>query len=177
MRPCSRCASRPCVAQRGSTRTLGSTLATTAQVIESVRRAFSGIERPEHFGDYLHCNECAEHDELLCKRDLRTLELNDVNNPGWDPICYCSPQGKAYYMPALVAFALTDDSAFPYWQQLLFHLEGDGPNSALIAYCSADQRAAIANFLEHLIEVRSADIESFRSTDEALKALGYWSAV
>ena len=151
-------------------------MSTDAEIIEIVRLAFSGVERPQHFTDHLHCEECAEHDETLRQKNLSTLEVNDINNPGWDPISFCSPQGKAYYMPALVAFALKDDSAFPYWQQLLIHLEGNGPNHALIAYCSESQKAAVAGFLAHLIESRSKDIEAFGSTDEALKTHGYWSS-
>jgi hypothetical protein len=151
-------------------------LSTDAEIIEIVKIAFSVVERPEHFTNYIHCEECAEHDETLCRKDQQTLQIDDVNNPGWDPISFCSPQGKAYYMPALIAIALSDDSMIPYWQQLLFHLEGSGPGHALIAYCSERQRKAVTALIGHLIESRAKAIEEFGSTDEALKTYDYWSA-
>jgi hypothetical protein len=150
---------------------------TDAEIIDAVERAFSDCAKPEHFTNHLHCEECEEHDQTLLLHDRESLRVGHVNNPGWDPLCYCSPAGKAYYMPALVRFALanvTEDS-FPYWQQLLFHLEGDGPDNAFVEHCSKAQRHAVAAFLEHLIESRAAVIEQFGTTDEILKTHGYWA--
>jgi hypothetical protein len=61
---------------------------TDAEVLSALGVAFAGCERPEHFTDFQHCCECAEHDELLRSRDLDTLRVEDVGNPGWDPLCF-----------------------------------------------------------------------------------------
>jgi len=152
-------------------------LSTDQDIIEAVESAFADVSRPAHFTNYLHCDECAEHDQTLLQHDRDSLRVGCVNNPGWDPICFCSPQGKAYYIPALVRFALEDSngSTHPYWQQLLFHLEADGPKNVLIEFCSAHQRQAIAMFLEHLIVSRASAVEKFGSTEEALRTYGYWA--
>lgn len=151
---------------------------TDAAVIEVVDAAFADVARPAHFTDYLHCSECAEHDEVLRGHDRQTLRPEHVDNAAWDPMCFCSPEGKAYYMPTLVRFALgrPREGRSPYWEQLLFHLEGDGPRHALIAACSKAQREAMATFLAHLLETRAAPIADFGMTDAALRTYSWWAA-
>jgi len=146
-------------------------------VIEAVKLAFQEVRKPPHFTNRDHCEECAEHDDLLRSHDRETLGLEQLANPGWDPLCFCSAEGKAYYMPALVSCALNQEpeGVPPYWQQLLFHLEGDGPNNALIAWCSKAQRQAVAMFLEHLIESRGDSIDRYGAVDNILKVHGYWT--
>jgi len=145
-------------------------------ILEIVEAAFIDVAKPEHFTNYLHCEECEEHDQTLLLHDRETLTVAQVNNQGWDPICFCTPRGKAYYMPSLVRFALAEstEKVSPYWQQLLFHLEGDGSNNALIAHCTGPQREAIAAFLQHLVETRASEVERHHSTDELLRVHGYW---
>src|SRR5690242_13994900 len=93
-------------------------------ILEVVRQAFAVCPRPEHFTDFTHCEECREHDDLLRSRDVDSLRGEDVGNPGWDPLCFTSAEGFAYFFPALARLAL--DSAGPdrdwYGPQLLFHL-------------------------------------------------------
>lgn len=146
-------------------------------VIEKVKLAFHEVTKPSYFTNRDHCEECAEHDDLLRSHDRDTLGLEQLANPGWDPLCFCSAEGKAYYMPALVSCALRQDpeGVLPYWQQMLFHLEGDGPNNALITWCSTAQRQAVAIFLEHLIESRADAIERYGAVDDILKVHGYWT--
>ena len=55
-------------------------------------KAFLAEPLPDHFTDYTHCCECAEHDELLRARDRETLALEDVGNAGWDPICFVTAE-------------------------------------------------------------------------------------
>ena len=59
---------------------------TDAQVLAALDAAFAGAHRPEHFTDFQHCEECKDHDELLRSRTRATLQLSDVDNPGWNPI-------------------------------------------------------------------------------------------
>ncbi len=147
-------------------------------VIQAVKLAFHAVRKPPHFTNRAHCEECAEHDDVLRSHDRETLGLKQLANPGWDPLCFCSAEGKAYYMPTLVSCALRQEpgGVSPYWQQLLFHLEGDGPDNALIAWCSTAQRRAVAIFLEHLIESRADAIERYGAIDDILKVHGYWTA-
>ncbi|MTW23069.1 hypothetical protein [Allochromatium palmeri] len=86
--------------------------------------AFGTVPRPEHFTNYLHCEECAEHDGLLRARDRQTLSLADVGNPGWDPLCFITPEGLAYYFPTLARLALAEPDTLYGWyaDQFLFHL-------------------------------------------------------
>jgi len=144
------------------------------EVLRKVESAFASVSKPEHFTNHTHCEECAEHDSTLRNHDRSSLQLDHIDNPGWDPICFCSPEGKAYYLPSLIKFALEPGSS--YWQQLLFHLEGDGPNNDLVAFCSNDQRKAVASFLEYLLETHAVEIEQCQSTDELLRTHEYWSA-
>lgn len=149
-----------------------------ATLIATVEEAYADVPRPEHFTNHQHCEECAEHDQTLLSCDRGTLSLEHVGNPGWDPLCFCTPQGKAYYMPSLVKLALAKkaDSCAPYWQQLLFHLEGDGSGNSLISYCSLPQRQAVAAFLRHLVDTRAAEVELHNSTDELLRVYEYWAS-
>ena len=77
-----------------------------AHVLRLVHEAFSACARPEHFTNYRHCCECAEHDALLLSRDNETLCLEDVGNAGWDPLCYVDAAGFAYFFPGLARLAL-----------------------------------------------------------------------
>src|SRR5262245_43226978 len=97
---------------------------TDAQILTAIDAAFGAWPRPQHFTDYRHCCECAEHDELLRSRDRSTLLQADVGNAGWDPICFCSAEGIAYYFPALARFALAEPVPELDWYgwQLIFHL-------------------------------------------------------
>jgi hypothetical protein len=152
-------------------------MSTDAEIIADVIQAFANVERPEHFANYLHCEECAEHDAVLVSHDRATLTVDHVANPGWDPIGFCSTPGKAYYLPSLVQFALqgsADDS--PYLMQLIHHLEWNGADNALVSYCSKDQRRAMAAFLEHVVETRTAYLASHDPFDQVLRTYTYWSA-
>ena len=130
--------------------------------------------KPEHFTDYRHCCECAEHDQTLLAFDVDSIGLEQLGNPGWDPLCFSSPEGMIYYMPALVR--LTVDSFESYFDQLLFHLIKDGPGNSLVSACSEEQRKFIAEFLEYLITERAEQIaEQVFASDDILRAHEIWS--
>ena len=76
-------------------------------VLEGIEAAFMSVSRPAHFTDYRHCDECCEHDETMRSRDLRTLQLDDVGQLGWSPICFLTPEGFRYYLPAFVRLGLS----------------------------------------------------------------------
>jgi hypothetical protein len=152
-------------------------MGTDNAVLAEIDAAFAGVERPEHFTDYTHCAECAEHDALLRARTRETLGIADVGNPGWDPLAFCSPAGIAYYFPALARLALAgpnpvDDSW--YADQLLFHLHYGQAENAFFQFCTPPQRRAVARLLAHLSATRTSLIDRNASADEFLQCRQLW---
>jgi hypothetical protein len=147
------------------------------QIVGLVTKAFEDQARPEHFTDYRHCCECAEHDALLASRDLESLRLDDVNNGGWDPMCFATADGFRYYLPALVRLALESAKLEREWYlpQLLFHLIGDGPRNRRVEACSQPQKRAIAAFLWQVLESRIELISSYGIEEEVRRAIEIWS--
>lgn len=151
-------------------------MATDPEIIDLVGTAFGTEPRPAHFTDYTHCCECAEHDDLLSARDILSLSLEDVNNAGWDPICFITAEGFRYYLPALVRLAL--ESAAPYnWYlpQLLFHLISDGPQNRRVSCCTRPQQQVIVVFLWHVVESRPDLIRAYEIERDMESALEIWS--
>jgi hypothetical protein len=149
---------------------------TDAEVIAAVRDAFASCPRPEHFTNYEHCCECEEHDAELLSANIDTLSLDVVGNAGWDPICFVTPEGFAYYLPALARLAL--DGELPqrdwYGPQLFFHLTYDGPGNVRWQHCTPLQRRAVARLLEHIMETRGELIEKYTAGIELLRAIDVW---
>lgn len=132
--------------------------------------------KPTHFADYQHCCECAEHDQTLLASDVDTIGLNELGNPGWDPLCFSSAEGLMYYMPALIRLTLDTMDDQMYLDQLLFHLVYDGMDNRLVSACSKEQREFVADFLEYLVENYSSQIKAgVFSADDILRAHEIWS--
>jgi len=150
---------------------------TDTDILALIDAAFGSAEKPEHFCDPTHCEECAEHDELLCTRDRATLRVEDVGNPGWDPICFSSPQGIAYYMPSLARLALDPPTHGFGWygDQLLFHLYSGAEYNSFLTHCSPTQRVAVAALLSHFVESRTSLAERMTDVEELLRAHTIWS--
>lgn len=79
------------------------------EVLTTVEEAFRSASCPEHFTNYMHCQECADHDSLLRSRDRSMLKIEDVNNPAWNPVDYLTAEGFVYYFPALARLALSSN--------------------------------------------------------------------
>jgi hypothetical protein len=151
-------------------------MTTDQEIIDIVLRAFAFEPRPDHFTNYLHCSECAEHDDLLSSRDRRSLRLEDVNNPGWDPICFVTEQGFRYYLPSLARLALESSSTADwYLPQLLFHLVGDGPQNRRVSCCSTSQKQAIVDLLWYIVNTRSEQITAYQVDEQLQQAIEIWS--
>lgn len=142
--------------------------------IKEAKQLFSS-DKPEHFTDYKHCEECLEHDETLLKGSIDTIGLQELGNPGWDPICFSNAEGIKYYMPAFIRLSLETMKDDFYLAQFLFHLEYDGTNNKLLMACSTEQRDFIARFLEHLILNNTSELEYHHSEDDALRVCELWS--
>jgi uncharacterized protein DUF6714 len=137
------------------------------------------VPRPGHFTNYRHCCECAEHDATLLAQDVDSIGIEHLGNPGWDPLCFTSPEGFLYYLPALIRITLAtmDTPQERYLDQLLFHLIRDGTDHALVRACSPAQRAYIAGFLEHVLTTYSAELDEGIYADDLLKAYEIWRSV
>jgi len=143
--------------------------------IQQAKQLFQ-MPKPEHFTNYRHCCECAEHDATLLACDVDSISLQQLGNPGWDPLCFVSPEGFLFYLPALIRITL-DTMAKPqerYLDQFLFHLIRDGKDHDLVRACSPEQRAFIAGFLEYVIDQYAAEITECTYADDILKAYDIW---
>ncbi len=151
---------------------------TDADVLARVDAAFGSVVRPEHFTNYQHCEECAEHDQTLRERDRATLGLDELGNPGWDPLCFCSAHGKAYYFPTLARLSLQPPRNEYDWygEQLLFHLYSGGAENEFLQYCSPPQCAAVASLLGHWVATRSQLFMGDSTADELLRTHELWFA-
>jgi hypothetical protein len=148
-----------------------------SDILQTIAQAFAECRRPEHFTDYTHCEECAEYDEVLRSRDVHTLQIEDVGNPGWDPIGFASPEGFVYYLPALTRLALAEPDYAHGWYgaQLLFHFLSDGRKNRRLLACTQEQRLAILQFLRYLVETRASLADNYCCTDDLFQALEIWS--
>ena len=150
-------------------------MASDRQVLAVLDHAFGGIEKPEHFTDHMHCGECAEHDETLRSHDRNTLKIGHVNNPGWNPLCFSTAHGKAYYVPTLARFFLRPSDNDSFALNFLFMLTSDGQANELLLFCSQEQRSAIASLLNHVITTRAERISDLFLDDDLCEAHTLWS--
>ncbi len=143
-------------------------------IIEQAKKMFKSI-RPEHFTNFGHCEECLEHDQTLLKWDIDTIGIPELGNPGWDPMCFCSFEGKKYYMPALIRLSLETIYTEFYFSQLLFHLEHNGLNNEFYQNCSYEQRKFIADYLSYMFDNYSKEISLNCCENEFFRTLEIWS--
>lgn len=143
--------------------------------IETAHQLFSAA-RPEHFTDYQHCCECAEHDALLQSRDRDSLKHEDLP-ASWDATCFVTDTGFCYYFPALVRLAIEGRGSRYYLGQFLFHLTYDGTRNRRWQSFSVEQRRYVWRLLRHLLETRAEEIEQNQDADTLLLAIELWSDV
>ena len=153
-------------------------MTTDVDILALVDAAFGEGLKPEHFTNFEHCEECAEHDQTLREHDRVTIGLEQLGNAGWDPLCFCSSEGMAYYFPALARLSLakTTDPWDWYGEQLLFHLISSSNRNNLCNFCSPTQRSAIATLISHWIETRPSEYLLESTVDELLQAHSFWSS-
>lgn len=152
-------------------------MTTDEDIIEKIDRAFGPVERPVYFctDHYVEYDEATEHDKLLASRTRKTLRLEDVNNGGWDPLCFSSAQGIAYYMPSLIRLVFADNP-HGYAQQMLFHLYSGYEHNKLWLYCNKEQKEAVAAFIGHWVVTRAEYIDQ-HNVDNFLRAYKLWDNV
>ena len=137
-------------------------------------KALFDAPKPQHFTDFSHCEECAEHDQVLLAADIDSIGLDELGNPGWDPLCFTSAEGKKYYLPALVRLCLATMESEFYLAQFLFHLEGSGATNEFHASCNESQCRFIADFIAYLMVNHSTEIEKNMCGDCAVQCHNIW---
>ena len=142
----------------------------------SESKALFTIQKPEHFTNFSHCEECEEHDQTLIHSSIDEIGMAELGNPGWDPICFCSVKGKIYYMPSFIRLSIETMSDDFYFSQFLFHLEYDGKDNALFHVCNPSQRQFIASFVEYVILNHSEELKKNSCEDDALRTYEIWSS-
>lgn len=120
-------------------------------------------------------DECKEHDDVLRTRDVYSLKIGDVGNPGWDPICYISPEGFQYYFPAFVRLTL-DGTGDTYLSQFLFHLTYEGAQNRHLQHFTPEQRKVVVALLRLIADFHRDIVEQQGCADELEKAISMWSS-
>lgn len=75
------------------------------ELLETVAKHFGQYERPELFVNRMHCCECEEHYIELVDVPVEAISYKDVENAGWDPTCFLTPDAFKYYLPGLARIA------------------------------------------------------------------------
>ena len=109
------------------------------------------------------CDECMEHEVVMQKFNSVDLPLDQLNNPGWDPICFASNDAFAFLMPGLVKLVLdhTDD----YVQQFIFHVEQPDRLAAL----TPEQAQTLTHVLDFLVLHKAKELDDNFVVDDLLR--------
>ena len=146
-----------------------------SELIAEADALFPKTARPDHFTDFRHCCECAEHDETLREHTRDSIGLKQLGSPAWDPIDFTTAEGFLYYFPALVRLALTSDGDSYYVDQFLSHLICDGPANRRWQAFSRPERRLVKNVLDALLETKVDEIEAAMDADRLIEAIEIWS--
>jgi len=138
---------------------------TRYQIISEVQKAFGHFRRPDMFiRGTCSCEECMEHEGEMQTFNPDDLPLDQLNNPGWDPICFASNEAFGYFMPGLVKLVLdhTDD----YVQQFIFHSE----QPDRLAVLTPEQAQALSHVLDFLVLHESEALDNNLAVDDVYRA-------
>jgi len=144
-------------------------------VLNEINRVFIEVQKPTHFTDYLHCDECEMYDNRLTGNTRERISRYELSNLGGDPLTMSSAEGFAYYFPALARYALLPDIWHGYdWyaEQLIHHLSSSGVGNDFLAWCSTQQQMAVYQLLLLLSNSRFATYKA----RELVDALNAWEA-
>jgi len=136
---------------------------------------FASSAAPENYTDRNHCEECAEHDETLRTFTPETIGIDQLGNPGWDPICFVLPDAFKYYFPALVRLAPEAEGLNSYLEQFLFHVTYQGENSRYFKYFSKAEREAALDVLRYIRSSMKRPVKEWGLESELDEAIELWS--
>ncbi len=145
------------------------------EIYERVEWAFSAAPRPEHFTDFKHCEECADHDETLRAFDRDTIGLAQLGNPGWDPMCFVLPGAFQYYFPAMVRLTIDSQGSDSYLDQFLFHITYDGEDSRFFRLFSNPQRKVTLEVLRYIRANMAELIREWDFESDLEEAIALWT--
>jgi len=143
---------------------------TKQELISVAREIFSEDGRPAVFVDPNHCSECTEHNDTLLTHTPETISLNELGNPGWDPMCFVQESGFKYYFPAMVRLVLESNEDDDYLSQFLFHITSS-PNCQ---FFNQTQASFVVKLLQYLEDERWAQLEETGELEELLRAKELW---
>lgn len=149
-----------------------------SDIIAAVDKAFEGIERPEHFTNFTHCEECAEHDETLRAKTREALTRQDLGTLGWNPITFCHLEAKAYLFPRLARELLAEpDNTYGwYGPEFISLVYRPLEDNDFRKYCHDQQRAVVLALILYVIESRASLVESYFCAEDFLACHQEWSA-
>jgi hypothetical protein len=145
------------------------------KLIDEATQVFGKLARPEHFTDYTHCSECAEHDSTLSAHTPETITREALGHPGWDPMTFATDTGFRYFLPALIRMALTGTGDDYYIDQFLSQVIRDGPRNCRWCACTVEERAVVLKALIWLLEERTEDVDNWLDADRLMQAIDIWS--
>lgn len=121
---------------------------------QSLCRAFSARERPDHFIDSKHFEEYSEHEATLVSNDNDSISFMDVGNIAYSPIGFISVEGFLYYLPGLARLAAGTGEEY-FLNNFLIYLENKQRRGAL----SQTEKKALADYL---IKLKSTISDSIK---------------
>lgn len=144
------------------------------QTLNRIETAFQTIEKPEHFTNYTHCDECEYYDKLLISSTKYNISREKLGNSGSGPMGFANAQGFAYYFPALARYA-TIGNAFRHYDNyaniLINYLKERRSENSFYSWCNREQKQAVTSFLHHLANTQ---FEQFVPA-ELRKAIKVWN--
>ena len=149
------------------------------EIINDAYRAFSSFLRPEHFTDYTHCEECAEHDATMRSCSLPDIGANQVGNPGWSPIPFLTEQAYGHVMPRLLELALNNSfnsDNDPFVFQYLLALTPT-PEHRKLDNFTPEQARVILNSLCYIRDNMMGVIEDECCQSNLVEAITLWQTI
>lgn len=142
-------------------------------ILARIEHVFEGLQKPEHFTEHQHCDECADHDATLRAKTRKTLNRKDLGTQGWDPIVFCNVEAIAYLFPALAHHALLPDLSEygVYCDSLLYHLAHGHVSTEFFLWCQPAQQQTIYDLIQHLAATRA----EFLNPEDVQAALSIWA--
>ncbi|MFC1684177.1 DUF6714 family protein [Pseudomonadota bacterium] len=146
------------------------------QIIKDAYDAFSECKRPDHFTNYLHCDECNEHDQTMRSATLETLDSKHLGCAGWAPFSFLTEEGFAYYMPRILELAITGkDNAHGelFLNDILFNLTPTDEYNRFKHY-TIEQSRSVLNALRYAKDNFLDELMDYAAEGDLDNAIAYW---
>lgn len=137
---------------------------TRNQILSQAHKTFKLSHPPKTFiRGTCSCDECMEHEVVMQQFDPADLPLAQLNNPGWDPICFASDEAFTYLMPGLVKLVLDDTE--DYVQQFVFHVE----QPDRLAAFSPEQAQTLIHVFDFLVLNKAQELDDTFVVNDLLR--------